>query len=256
MTRFDDILRSVSKNTIPKLLAEAGVDETFIRSHRSFTSQWSWDDGRVPVITLWREEMDNLEGAPSKTFADPSSRKDLVGSRRSNALANYKILVERSEQPLRVIVQTRHGSRKRGLDPEPWFSTVNGNAVIVQRGSAPANHKLSIDGLPMPERAPSFSLREARPHQIQFRDRVAAKTDGRCALTNAPPEVCEAAHFPWADWRKDNQAHHGVLLRRDLHAALDCGLISIDKSGVVVVSRYLAGYSAEYRGLHGRSVPV
>jgi hypothetical protein len=69
--------------------------------------------------------------------------------------------------------------------------------------------------------------------------------------------VCEAAHFPWADWRTENEGHHGVLLRCDLHAALDANLISIDRqSRQVVVSQYLADASAEYRALHGCKVPI
>ena len=108
----------------------------------------------------------------------------------------------------------------------------------------------------MQPRAPSWSLRETRPDQSLFRQRVAAKTGNRCALTGSPPEVCDAAHFSWADWHTDNEAHHGILLRRDLHAALDCGLIEIQKSGRIVVSEYLATASDEYRNLHDREVPI
>ena len=108
----------------------------------------------------------------------------------------------------------------------------------------------------MTRREPTFVLRETRPEQIAFRSRVSAKCEGRCALTRAPPEVCDAAHFSWADWRQDDEARHGVLLRRDLHAALDCGLLDIDLSGLVRVSTRLAEHCPEYASLHGQRVPV
>jgi hypothetical protein len=116
---------------------------------------------------------------------------------------------------------------------------------------------VSIDGKPMPPRIPYYSIRETRPDQVVFRQRVSAKSGGTCALTHAPQEVCDAAHFPWADWHTDNEAHHGVLLRCDLHAALDAKLISIDRqSGRIIVSQYLADALPEYRALHGRQVTI
>jgi hypothetical protein len=142
------------------------------------------------------------------------------------------------------------------VDPEPWFAMVEGDTVLLQRGSLPGRRDFSVDGKPMPSREPSMALRETRPDQIRFRQRVAAKTGNRCALTGAPPEVCDAAHFRWADWHTENEAHHGVLLRRDLHAALDCCLIEIETTGRVVVSEYLASGSEEYRAFHGRVVPI
>lgn len=128
--------------------------------------------------------------------------------------------------------------------------------MLLQRGSLPGRRDVSVEGEPMQPRSPSWSLRETRPDQALFRQRVAAKTGNRCALTGAPPEVCDAAHFAWTNWRKDNQSHHGVLLRRDLDAALDCGLIEISQAGRVIVSEYLARTSDEYRDMHDREVPI
>lgn len=169
-------------------------------------------------------------------------------------------------QPIRAIVQTQHEgaglpspkkvTQKRAVDPVPWFSVMQGTTVIVQRGSPFEPVLLSVAGKPMPPRDPAFALRETRPGQAGFRSAVSAKSGGKCALTGAPGEVCDAAHFPWANWRTDNESRHGALLRRDLHAALDRGLIDLDQEGLVVVSEYLASTSGEYRSLHGKRVPI
>ncbi|PKM01844.1 MAG: hypothetical protein CVV16_13455 [Gammaproteobacteria bacterium HGW-Gammaproteobacteria-6] len=174
------------------------------------------------------------------------------------------MMVRNLGKPIRVILQSRQdeaklktaGSKRRGLDPEPWYSSIDGESVFLQRGSARASPLVSLDGEPMIRREPTYSLRESRPDQVAFRERVSAKSSGRCAMTSAPGEVCDAAHFPWADWRKDNGAHHGALLRKDIHAALDRGLISIDQGGRVSVSTELASAYPAYGELHGTTVPL
>lgn len=143
---------------------------------------------------------------------------------------------------------------RRGLDPEPWFVAVEDGSLVLQRGSVPGRRAVSLDGKPMPPREPSWSLRETRPDQARFRQRVADKTGRRCALTGAPMGLCDAAHFAWTDWRTDNEAYHGVLLRRDLHSALDINWMSIDREGRVEISAFLASCSPEYLALHERTV--
>ncbi|RYG39295.1 MAG: HNH endonuclease [Burkholderiales bacterium] len=260
--RFDELL---GRETIGSLLARAGVKPAFIQPHRSFTSRWAWDDGTTAVATVWREELANLDTIPWREYSDPRDRKDLVGSRRTSALEHFDLLVRHLEQPIRVILQRRQAdetkwaagvSKGRGLDPEPWFPTREGDRVILQRGSARVATLVSLDGQPMVAREPRFSARETRPNQIEFRRLVAVKSNNRCALTGAPSEVCDAAHFPWCDWREHNQACHGTLLRRDIHAALDAGLLDITEDGSVSVSTRLAEAFPPYAELHGKRVAV
>lgn len=263
MGQFD---RYLERGTgVADLLTKAGMDPTYLVRNRSFASRWAWDDGKQAFVTVWFHDMQDPDGVPRWSATNPSMRTDLSGARLKHAQERFDILSRRSGQPVRVILQklkedkSKWGSghaEARGVDPEPWFALVEGHTVLLQRGSPRGRRDVSVDGNPMPPRKPSMALRETRPDQIRFRQRVAAKTGNRCALTGAPPEICDAAHFPWADWHIDNEAHHGVLLRRDLHAALDCGLIWIERSGQISVSEYLATTSHEYLGLHGRIVPI
>ena len=263
MNRFRSLMKRGA--TVASLLAEAGMDPGQLRVGRAFASNWAWDDGRQAFATVWLHDILHPEGVPKWSITNPASRMDLHGMRKKRAQEIFDILVGRSGQAVRVILVERKDpgsdtssglAKARGLDPEPWFASFEGDTVLLQRGSLPGRRNVSIEGKPMEPRAPSWSLRETRPDQSLFRQRVAAKTGNRCALTGAPPEVCDAAHFSWANWRTDNEAHHGLLLRRDLHAALDYGLIEIEQSGRTVVSEYLATTSDEYRELHDREVPV
>ena len=265
MARFDDILRSGTN--VSRLLAQAGVRPDFIKEDRAFRSKWAWDDGVTPVCTVWREDMEDVDGTPRVLIPDPALRTDLKRQRKTSARERHAVVAKYVGQPIRVILQTKHAgadqpgpknsvTQKRAVDRVPWVPAMQGTTVIVQRGSPLEPVLLSVEGKPMPPREPTFALRETRPGQAGFRSAVSPKSGGKCALTGAPGEVCDAAHFPWANWRTDNLAKHGALLRRDLHAALDCGLIDVDAEGHVVVSEYLASTSAEYRSLHGKRVPI
>ena len=80
---------------------------------------------------------------------------------------------------------------------------------------------------------PKTAVRELRPSQAAFRRTLLAAYAGRCALTECDvAEVLTAAHV--ADWRSENDAGAGLLLRADLHALLDCGLLVIDERYTVV----------------------
>ncbi len=63
---------------------------------------------------------------------------------------------------------------------------------------------------------------EVRMRQQVFRLRVGDRCSWRCVVTGtAVKEVLDAAHLPGKNWRTDNQAEDGVLLRTDLHRLLD-----------------------------------
>ncbi len=262
-----DQFRSLMKRgaTVAPLLAQAGMDPAYLKEGRTFASNWAWDDGHQAFATVWLHDILDPGGIPKWSITNPAFRTDLVGQRKSRAQDIFDILVRRNGQPVRVILVERKDpgadtasglAKARGLDPVPWYAVVEGDSVLLQRGSLPGRRDRDVEGRSMPPRHPSFALRETRPEQGNFRQRVGGKTGDRCALTGAPSEVCDAAHFPWCNWRTDNDACHGVLLRRDIHAALDKELLSIDREGRVVVSEYLASSSEEYRALHGREVPV
>lgn len=263
MAWFEPILEHGT--SIARLLAAGGMDPKLIETGRHFASRWAWEDGSTAYATIWFEDVRDPDGIPKWHVSDPRHRTDLTGHRRTRAQDLFDIVSRHAANPVRVILQTRKKGQvdrskgvvdRRGLDPEPWFATIEGDTVHLQRGSPPGRKDVSVSGKPMPSRKPSMALRETRPEQARFRQRVAAKSGNRCALTGASWHVCDAAHFPWADWRTDNEACHGVLIRRDLHAALDCRLLTIEPSGCVLVSEFLADQSEEYRRLEGREVPI
>lgn len=77
--------------------------------------------------------------------------------------------------------------------------------------------------------------RERRPKQDEFRQALLLAYEGRCAITGCDVEsALEAAHV--ADWRSENDAGAGVLLRADLHRLFDDGLLVIDGGYTVIAA--------------------
>jgi len=69
---------------------------------------------------------------------------------------------------------------------------------------------------------------EIRMRQQAFRLRVGERCQWRCVVSGTDVKaVLDAAHFPGKNWRHDNTAHDGVLLRSDLHRLLDRGLAEL-----------------------------
>ena len=77
--------------------------------------------------------------------------------------------------------------------------------------------------------------RERRPRQDAFRQALLVAYEGRCAITGCDVEsALEAAHV--ADWRSENDAGAGVLLRADLHRLFDDGLLVIGRDYTVIAA--------------------
>ncbi len=87
-------------------------------------------------------------------------------------------------------------------------------------------------------RARRFATMEVRIEQASFRSAVFAACQGMCVISGCTvPEVLEAAHLVGRKWRQGhNAAVDGILLRRDLHALFDTGLLTIDTTGLVHIS--------------------
>lgn len=88
-------------------------------------------------------------------------------------------------------------------------------------------------GESLEERASRFAEVEIRIHQSAFRRAVFLACSGRCVVSGCDiPEALEAAHLKGRSWREGhNAASDGVLLRRDLHALYDRGLLSFSAEG-------------------------
>lgn len=89
-----------------------------------------------------------------------------------------------------------------------------------------------------------FALTQVRPFQAAFREAVFRRFDGKCAISGCDvPEALEAAHIGGRDWRQGhNSATDGILLRRDLHALYDSGVIQIANDGTVSLNQEAPHY--------------
>lgn len=95
-----------------------------------------------------------------------------------------------------------------------------------------------------------FNQVEVRPHQSKFRTAVFTACGGKCVVSGCDvPEALDAAHLVGRNWREGhNEASDGILLRRDLHALYDSGLLTIKTDGMVSVAAAAGGYYGEFNG--------
>ena len=99
-------------------------------------------------------------------------------------------------------------------------------------------------------------LREivARRGQQAFREALLRAYGRRCAVTACGAvDVLEAAHIMPYLGPDTNDVTNGLLLRADLHALFDLGLIGVDPDGLtLVLHERLRG--SEYEPLRGRAI--
>ena len=96
--------------------------------------------------------------------------------------------------------------------------------------------------------AACFSLVETRPEQSAFRRRVFFAQKGRCYVSGCDiSKALDAAHKKGRDWRQGhNSADDGLLLRKDLHALYDAGLMTISSDGSVDFDHKVLDYYKEH----------
>ncbi len=110
--------------------------------------------------------------------------------------------------------------------------------------AAPGDAQAADDALR--EQAARFARVEVRPEQAAFRRRVFLAHQGSCAVTGCTIRAAlDAAHREGRDWRRGhNSGADGLLLRKDIHALYDAGLVTIDDGGAV---RFEPDVVAHYR---------
>lgn len=100
-------------------------------------------------------------------------------------------------------------------------------------------------------------LHKARVGQNQFRNQLLQRLGSQCAVTGPQPEeVLEAAHL----YRYADTPHHdirgGLLLRRDVHALFDRGLLTVSTTTwTVELAPRIRAHNA-YAGFHGRPLQI
>ncbi|MFJ2687392.1 HNH endonuclease [Pseudomonas sp. NPDC087342] len=84
-------------------------------------------------------------------------------------------------------------------------------------------------------RAAKFCNVEARPEQASFRRKLFIAYNGRCVISGCSiVQALDAAHRHGCEWRNGhNSIHDGLLLRKDLHALYDAGLLRVSDDGCV-----------------------
>ena len=109
-----------------------------------------------------------------------------------------------------------------------------------------------IDGeSSLEERATRFARQALRPEQAAFRKRVYLAYRGACAISGCTiRRALDAAHLVGRDWRKGhNRGSDGVLLRKDLHALYDAGLLSIANDGTVTLGDEAREHYSDFHGV-------
>lgn len=87
-----------------------------------------------------------------------------------------------------------------------------------------------------------------RPGQGKFRDEMRKRFDGRCAITRCDVfAVLEAAHVSPYLGDADDDRQNGLLLRADVHALFDCGLLRINPETLAIEMDPKVG--AAYEGM-------
>lgn len=82
----------------------------------------------------------------------------------------------------------------------------------------------------------------SRNGQPLFRSQLDAAYEGRCAVSGCQvPQALEAAHILCYRGTHTNHVRNGILLRADIHALFDAGLISIASNYRITVSPVLSG---------------
>ncbi|MFG6412466.1 HNH endonuclease [Roseateles sp. DC23W] len=196
---------------------------------------------KLPAIRAWLISICAERG--KVTYADVMNRFGLTFYPLRNAMSWLGHDCQRAGEPIitALIVDKETGLCSEGLEAE--FGVVDDVAERERcyarwghhdqapgQATAPADPPRAQAADDLEERAARFALVEVRTQQPAFRAAVFRAFGGRCAISGCTvPEALEAAHLEGRSWKHGhNAATDGILLRRDLHALYDTGLLSFE----------------------------
>lgn len=155
------------------------------------------------------------------------------------------------------------------LDLEPSCQPLKANGygelyAVLRTSAAHARtkpdriaHEFKIKTAAMPKATEAERLLVQRVGQGIFRAALLDYWQGKCCVTGLDvPELLRASHVrPWAKCETDEQrldVFNGLLLAPHLDALFDAGLLTIDESGIVHLSRKLTTQQFKALGLMPR----
>lgn len=113
---------------------------------------------------------------------------------------------------------------------------------------------LSIDPKGSPGSKRITAELEVRMRQQAFRLLVGKRCKWRCVVSGTDVKaVLDAAHLPGKNWRTENDANDGVLIRTDLHRLLDCGLAELRNGKFWLAESVRHG---EYTNFHNHPLDI
>ncbi|KVD00472.1 hypothetical protein WI78_10045 [Burkholderia ubonensis] len=163
-------------------------------------------------ISTWKQRIDEIEaGQYSAAYVVFAHRVESVeGNKRDATIALYKI------------------TALHRIGHEVFADICSATATPDEGGDQSARPVTSGKEGNTDKR---FTRAPIRPDQFAFRRALFKRFNNRCALTGCTVgQMLDAAHLPGRDWSAgQNRAEDGVLLRADLHRALDNNLIRLDE---------------------------
>jgi hypothetical protein len=163
------------------------------------------------------------------------------------------------EDAAQLLAHIRHRS---GIDPvlRAPAQMMKNDSIQALKGALEESGRLSSSSLPASLPPPEVEidgkrveqvLRVIRDGQADFRKRLIEHYGAVCMVTGTShAAVIDAAHITPYNGTSTNALSNGLLLRKDIHALFDAGLLLVSPSLVISVSTALSdGY---YRDLNGR----
>lgn len=161
-----------------------------------------------------------------------------------------------------LLAEIRH---RAGIDSQlrPAAELMSYEAIQALQGVLEENGRLTVEE-PLPPTVEAVVaegkrmeqvLRVIREGQAEFRKRLVAHYGAVCMVTGtAQASVIDAAHIVPYNGTSTNALSNGLLLRKDIHALFDAGLLAIGPDLVVYVS---AGVDDPfYRSLDGKELTL
>ncbi|WP_321885995.1 HNH endonuclease signature motif containing protein [Paraburkholderia bannensis] len=163
-------------------------------------------------VSTWRQRIEEIDaGQYSTAYVVFGHRAEAAESRKSgDTVALYKMTT------LHRIGEEIFADISPAADRD-----TAGNGQSAQ--NSPPNHGNNT--------GKRFTRAPIRPDQFAFRRVLFERFNDRCALTGCTVgQLLDAAHLPGRNWSAgQNSADDGILLRADLHRALDNDLIRLDE---------------------------